>query len=164
MNIKSVVTVVSFALLFTIILTSCGDNKSYIVKETNEFENTIWNKADTLTFKANIADTTKRYNLGMTLKHSKDYTYQNIYLMIHTTFPDGNRFSKQVNIDIADKTGKWYSDCSGSSCEVAIDIQREAIFNQAGEYTFTVEQYTRDEALGNIQSLAFHIENTGKLR
>ena len=26
----------------------------------------------------------------------KDYTYQNVYLMIHTKFPDGKRFSKQV--------------------------------------------------------------------
>ncbi|MFK7949868.1 MAG: gliding motility lipoprotein GldH [Saprospiraceae bacterium] len=164
MNIKSSIEVVSFAFLFIIILTSCGDNKSYIANETNEFENAIWNEGDTLTFKADISDMTKRYNLGMTLKHNKDYTYQNVYLMIHTTFPDGKRFSKQVNIDIADKTGKWYSDCSGNTCKVEIDIQKEAIFNQAGEYTFTVEQFTRDKQLGNIQSLAFYIEDTGKLR
>lgn len=164
MNNKSLIEVVSFALLFAIILTSCGDNKSYIINETNEFENRMWAESDTLDFKVNITDTTTRYNLGMTLKHNKDYTYQNVYLMIHTKFPDGKRFSKQVNIDIADKTGKWYSDCSGSTCKVEITIQREAIFNQAGEYTFTVEQFTRDEQLGNIQSLAFHIEDTGKSR
>lgn len=164
MNIKSSITVVSFALLFTIILSSCGDNKSYIVNEANTFENATWLQADSLTYKANITDTTKRYNLGMTLKHHKDYTYQNIYLMIHTTFPDGKRFSKQVNIDIADKTGKWHSDCSGNTCKVEIDIQREAIFNQAGAYIFTIEQFTRDEQLGNIQSIGFHIEDTGKSR
>lgn len=164
MNIKLSTTVVSFTLLFAIMLSSCGENKSYVINEINEFQNNSWSQVDTLTFNAIIADTTKRYNLSMHLKHNKNYTYQNIYLMIHTTFPDGKRFSKQVNVDIADRTGKWYSDCSGTTCEVGIDIQREAYFNQSGEYIFTIEQFTRDESLGNIQSLAFRIEDTGKLR
>lgn len=164
MNIKSFNTVVSFSILFLILLTSCGDNKTYIIKEVKEFNRSSWNQTDSLDFKANITDTTKRYNLGMTLTHDKDYMYQNIYLMIHTKFPDGKRYSKQINIDIADQTGKWHSNCSGNTCEVEIYIQREAIFNQAGEYIFTVEQFTRNEQLENIQSLAFHIEDTGKSR
>lgn len=164
MNIKSSVTVVSFALLFVVILSSCGNNKSYILEGTTTFDESTWVQADTLDYNVNISDTTTRYNIGMTLKHNKDYTYQNIYLMIYTTFPDGKRYSKQVNIDIADKTGKWYSDCSGNTCTVEIDIQREAIFNQAGKYTFTIEQFTRDEQLSNIQSISFYIEDTGKSR
>ena len=75
MNTKSLNSVVGFALLFSIILTSCGDNKNYIINETNEFQNVTWSQADSLTFKANITDTTKRYNIGITLEHNKNYNY-----------------------------------------------------------------------------------------
>ena len=163
MSYKSIISVLGFLFTF-LFFVHCGDSKIYLLNETTEFEGLIWKQSDSLSYQVNITDTSKRYNLGMTINHNTEYTYQNIYLMIHTTFPDGNRFSKQVNIDIADKSGKWYSECSGNNCKVDIEIQREAIFNQVGKYVFTIEQFTRDEQLNNIGSLAFYIENTGKLR
>ena len=163
MTYKSIVPAVIF-LFFSLIFIRCADDKTFVLNESKEFEGQVWKQSDSLSYQVDITDTTKRYNLGMTLHHNADYTYQNIYIMIHTTFPDWKRFSKQVNIDIADKSGKWYSDCSGDDCMVEIDIQREAIFNQAGKYVFTIEQFTRDVQLENIESLGFYIENTGKLR
>jgi gliding motility-associated lipoprotein GldH len=157
--IKSVIGICVIILL----LTNC-EQTNYHFKAETDFENATWKYSDTTDFKVNINDTLKRYNLGLSINHSSEYLNQNIYLKIHTKFPDGQRFSQRVNIDLADKAGKWYGKCSGGDCEVDAYIQKDAFFNQAGEYTFTVEQFTRSENLENINSLTFYIEDTGKSR
>jgi|AntRauTorckE5430_2_1112549.scaffolds.fasta_scaffold00925_12 gliding motility-associated lipoprotein GldH len=146
-----------------LLLSSC-DQTDYHFKAETDYENAIWKYSDTTDFKVTIDDTLKRYNLGLKINHSTEYLNQNIYLTIHTKFPNGQRFSQRVNIDLADKAGKWYGKCSGGDCEVDAYIQKDAFFNQAGKYVFTVEQFTRSENLENINSLIFYIENTGKSR
>ena len=158
-SIKTIFGIGVIILLFA----SC-DSTNYHFKENLDFDNATWKYSDTTDFKVMIDDTLKRYNIGLNLNHSKDYLHQNIYLRIHTKFPDGKRFSQRVNIDLADKSGKWYGKCSGSSCKVEAYIQQDAFFNQVGEYTFTVEQFTRNENLENINNLMFYLEDTGKNR
>lgn len=146
-----------------LLLTNC-DKTNYLFKAETAFENSTWKYADTINFSVTIEDTLKRYNLGLDLNHATDYLNQNIYLKIHTKFPNGQRFSQRVNIDLADKTGKWYGKCSGGDCNLEAYIQKDAFFNQIGTYTFTIEQFTRNEALENINNLTFYIEDTGNVR
>lgn len=159
MNIKTIIRIFAVSFLLVILLTNC-DNKNYFFKSEKAFDKATWSQIDTLDFKVTIEDTMALYNLGLDIEHDKAYLTQNIYLKIHTKFPDGNRYSQQVNIDFADKAGKWYGDCSGNICSVEVDIQKGAFFNQIGDYVFTVEQFTRNENLADIHSLQFHIEDT----
>lgn len=158
-SIKLIISICVIILL----LTSC-DKTNYHFKAETDFENATWKYADTTDFKVTIDDTLKRYNIGLNLNHSAEYLNQNIYLKIYTKFPNGQRFSQQVNIDLADKAGKWYGKCSGGDCTVETYIQKDAFFNQTGTYTFTIEQFTRNEALENINNLTFYLEDTGNVR
>ena len=153
---------VIYVLSLLAILSSSCDTRNYIIDDTQTLSDKGWAYVDTLEFKANIEDTTTLYNLILTLNHSTQYARQNIYTQIHTTFPDGQRFSKQVGIDLADKTGKWYGDCSSEACTLEVPIQSNAFFNQAGNYTFTIEQYTRIDPLPSVQKVGFKIEHTGQ--
>jgi gliding motility-associated lipoprotein GldH len=146
-----------------LLLGSC-DNTNYHFKAKIDFDNATWKYSDTTDFEVMINDTLKRYNIGLNINHSKDYLHQNIYLRIHTKFPDGKRFSQRVNIDLADKSGKWYGKSSGNSWKVETYIQKDAFFNQIGKYTFTIEQFTRNEHLENINNLTFYLEDTGMNR
>jgi gliding motility-associated lipoprotein GldH len=146
-----------------LLLTNC-DQTNYHFKAEKDFDNAIWKYSDTTNFSVTIEDTLALYNLGLRLNHTKEYLSQNIYLKIHTRFPDGKRYSQRINIDLADKAGKWYGKCSGGDCEVDAYIQKGAFFNQIGEYTFTVEQFTRTEALKNVNDLTFYIEDTEEKR
>ncbi len=152
-------TIIGISLCNIFLLTSC-DTKDYQYQSIYEFDDAMWRQADSIDFKVTIEDTMALYNLGFVIEHNEDYPNQNIYLKIHTKFPDGKHYSQQLNIDFADKTGKWYGDCSGNNCSVEVDIQKGAFFNQIGEYTFTVEQFTRLETLSGVNNLEFHIEDT----
>ncbi len=160
---NKVLPILSVIILVSIILLSC-ENRNFIFNENYVFEQAIWNEKDSASFEVDIADTMKLYNLGLMVEHSKNYPAQNVYLMINTTFPDGQYFSQKVNIDFANKAGKWFGDCSGDFCEVEAYIQQGAYFNQPGNYKFTIKQFTRDVDLENIKSVQFFVEDTGEMR
>lgn len=150
-------------LTFVILITAC-ENRDFIFDGESVFEKAIWNEQDSASFDVKILDTMQLYNLGLIVAHSKDYPAQNLYLKINTTFPDGQYFSQQVNIDFANKAGKWFGDCSGDFCDVEAYIQQGAYFNQSGKYRFTIQQFTRDVNLENIKSVKFFVEDTKQTR
>lgn len=156
-------SILSVSVLMLIILTAC-ENRNFIFEGESVFEKEIWNEMDSASFEVNIQDTMQLYNLGLVLEHSKNYPAQNLYLKINTTFPNGQYFSQQVNIDFANKAGKWFGDCSGNFCEVEAYIQQGAYFNQSGKYRFTIQQFTRDVDLKDIKSLQFFVEDTQEKR
>ncbi len=141
--------------LLLILLASCQE--SFYFSESKTFDQGAWVYQDSVDFEVTIPDTTTFFDLVLDLEHTTSYPYQNIYLYIHTLFPTGERYGKQVNIDLADKTGQWQGDCSGEVCNVRVDLQRSAYFNKMGVYTFTVKQFMRMDTLQSIQSVALRL-------
>ena len=143
--------------LFFLLLILSGCQESFYFSETNEFNKGGWAYQDSLDFKVNILDTTTHFDLVLDLEHDVEYSYQNIYLYINTLFPSGERFGRQVNIDLADKLGQWQGKCSSKSCQVRVDLQSNAYFNKIGEYVFTIKQFMRMDTLAGIQSMSFRL-------
>lgn len=143
------------ALFFCI---GCGENFYYQKKYTLDEQQ--WTYADSLQFEMTIPDTSITYNLYLEIEHGTDYSKQNLYTKIHTTFPDGKRLSEQISIELADKTGKWNGNCSRDVCTARIFLQEGAVFNQIGDYTFTLEQFMRINPLPSIKSISFMLEKT----
>jgi len=141
-----------FALL---VLASCGSEPFY--EKTYPIESDTWTYADSLTFEVNIPDTTTVYNLFLEVRHRTDYSFQNLYVNIHTEFPGGRRLSRVVSLELADKAGLWLGDCNGESCTLNIPLQTDAYFNQTGAYRWIIEQYMRKAQLAGISAITFRI-------
>ena len=152
----------AFSILSLFTVFSCGPN--YIYEETFELTNGEWTYQDTLDFTIEIADTLEIYNLYLDIEHSTNYAMQNIYIIIHTQFPSGERIKERVSIDFADKMGQWYGNCDKTSCDLRVNIQKGAFFNLPGKHTFTIEQFMRIDPLPGLKSVAFRIEDTGQKR
>ena len=150
----------ALATLISFVLVSCGKEK-VIFEKKYDLKNGQWAYADTLNFAFNIADTMEIYDIVMTIKHTPQYPMQNMYTHIYTKFPSGERIVQLLNIDLADNTGKWEGDCSGSECRFEIPIQPNAFFNAAGQHLITLEQYMRMESLAGINSIALKIVDKG---
>ena len=145
-----------------VILTSCGE--TYFYEKTYELPDNQWSYDDTLSFEVDIRDTLKTYNLILDIEHSVDYPYQNNYVYIHTHLPEGTHLGKQVSIDLAEKSGKWYGKCNSETCLASTIIQPNAYFNQIGQHRFVVEQYMRSENLDGIKAISLKIQETGMNR
>lgn len=153
---------VIFLIAACCLLSSCGPD--YIYEQEIEISDGNWFYEDTLNFEVEITDTLEIYNLYLDINHSTDYATQNIYILIYTKFPSGERIKERVNIDFADKTGQWYGECNSSGCNLRVNIQQGAFFNALGKHLFTIEQFMRTNPLPGINSAAFRIENTGQKR
>ena len=143
-------------------LLSCGPD--YLYEKSFEIANKEWTYEDTLNFEVEISDTLKIYNLYLDIEHSTDYAMQNIYILIYTKFPSGERIKERVAVDFADKTGRWYGECNAEVCNLRVNIQKGAFFNSVGKHLFTIEQFMRINPLPGIKSIALRIEDTGQKR
>lgn len=156
------IPVFCLSLLVLLCIVACGDN--FVFQQKKIIPNQQWNYQDSLNFDVAIQDTTSIYNLYIDIEHSVEYPKQNLYLQIHTLFPKGERTKQAISFDLADKIGQWKGDCSNEWCTKRVFLQENAYFNQAGAYTFTIEQYMRTNPLKDIKSISFSLEDTGQKR
>ena len=116
-----------------------------------------WTYADSVSFSYEIADTSRAYDLQLSLKHTDAFATQNLYARFVTVYPDGRRQSEPVSLELADARGQWQGDCRGAVCELAIPLQDSARFPMAGEYGLVVHQYMRSEELGGVEGVGLRI-------
>lgn len=149
-------------MLAVIALSACGPD--YLIDETYDIPNDQWVYEDSVRFDFTIEDTLELYDLTLELKHTTGYPYQNLYTKIHTYFPDGQRLSKPVSLELANAAGEWRGNCNAETCTTPIPIQTGAYFNQPGNYTIVVEQFMRESPVNGVQSLTLKVRDTGKQR
>lgn len=155
---KTFLPVVCTALL----LSSCSEN--FIYDKKHQLEGERWTYRDSVDFNFTIADTLKIYNFYLEVEHGDAYPFQNIYTLTHTRFPGGQRPAQLLNIDLAEKSGKWQGKKSGGNWIQRVDLQRGAYFSQMGDYTLTLHQYMRSDSIPSIHSIRFAIEQTDQQR
>ena len=136
-------------------LASCGPEIYY--QETFEVEELGWSYQDTLVFTPQIKETDRLNNIHLTVEHSPEYSYQNIYFKIKTVFPDSTIMEERLSVDLADGKGLWYGKCNSQSCHLKIYLLENFKFPEQGEYSFAISQVTRKELLPGVQSLKFEL-------
>lgn len=143
-------------------LASCGPDYAYDTRK--EFADTGWTNQDSLLAQFTIEDSLTIYNLHLQLEHDETFPYQNFYVQVHTQFPDGQRLSELVSLELANKGGVWLGECGSDRCELNIPIQQGAYFDQTGDYQLTIEQYSRRDPLPGILAIGFALEETPERR
>lgn len=147
---------VNVFLVSYIMLTGCDGNFVYEVNKPLKDE--AWSYENVQTFEAEIKDTAVHYNIYVNLRHSFHFDWRNVWVNIETTFPDGNKVSKRVNLLLSEADGKWFGECTGDNCDIQIPIQENAIFPQQGIYKFSIVQDMRVNPLVNIRSVGMKVE------
>lgn len=136
-----------------IAIISCSPSAYYT--QALDFEDGAWDNSDVLTSQFSIADTTKAYNLFLDVDHSSEYHYENIYLSITTEFPHKDAVSQVLPIDLANKKGQWHGKCHGDNCNLRVVLKEATRFDAPGDYTLSIAQHSREEALSGISSVEF---------
>jgi gliding motility-associated lipoprotein GldH len=133
---------------------SCGPTVIYDQTETIEKP---WDYFSPITFEYNISDTLMPYDLQLIVDHTSSFTYENLYINATTIFPDGNKTSHPVSLQLANASGDWLGDCSGDKCETAIEISSSAYFKKVGKYKLIIEQFSRNSGLEGINKFTLKI-------
>ena len=147
-------------LAICLFFTSC--DKSLVMEENQQIQSYSWNYEDKKVFSAEINDTSQLYNIVVNLRHSFNFEWRNLWVNIETTFPDGRKFDKRINLVLSEPDGHWNGDCLGDNCDIQIPIQTKAFFPLTGKYTFKISQDMRVNPLGFVKSIGMRIEKNAE--
>lgn len=109
-----------------------------------------WSYEDAMVFDFEVNNIEESYEMLLALEYSIDFDYQNLYLKIQTSYPDGKTVDDILSIKLANKMGSWLGSCSGNACTIDIQLQDEFKFQSSGSYQISVSQHSRDENLSGI--------------
>ncbi len=148
-------------IFFVVCFASC-DGPDYLFQSTRLLKDDHWMISDSASFTFNVTDTNRYYNLQLEIDHGKKYPYENLYLRIGTTFPDRKYTSDLINIDLANTSGQWYSDCRGKTCSIYIDLQKNLLFPQLGKYSLDIKPWMRMDTVPEIYRIELKVEKGNK--
>ena len=137
-------------------LASCGPNVIY--DKNKSIPGNVWNQDNIVRFDVVIPDSLQPYDLYISLRHTTDYQYSNLYLFVETVFPGGTSARDTIELILADHRGKWHGKGTGKIKDNKILIRRGFRFPVTGEYSFFFEQAMREEDLEAITDIGMSVE------
>ncbi|WP_395802921.1 gliding motility lipoprotein GldH [Daejeonella sp.] len=147
----------SFLILFSIILFSCQDTQTVV--DTNiELNKRNWSYAQKVKIPVKIDSANIPYNLYFNLRHTADYKYSNIFILIHLTSPNGKKITERKEFQLALADGEWLGSGSGNKYSYQIKFKENYKFPKAGTYIFELEQNMRDNPLNHVSDAGIRVE------
>ena len=141
---QGVIVLVVFSLL------SCTNN--FLFKADKEIKDG-WHADSTIVFQFNISDTTNVFYSEINIRHTISYSFQNLFVFIHSITPDGQRSTDTLECILADNTGKWNAKGVGDILDFTQIYKDSIVFKTKGKYKIAIEQAMRYGELPSIKSL-----------
>ena len=147
-----------FLMTVGILLTLSGC-KQNLVDFSNEVPKRQWFYRDHVVAKFEIKDSSKPYNIFFKLRHTADYRYSNIFVLVH--FIDGKqKITKRYQYRLAENDGRWLGSGSGNLFNYTLPMLTNHRFSHNGIFRIEIEQNMRDNPLQEIADLGILIEET----
>ena len=149
---------ISGIFLLAISLWACDDD--YLVNQTQTIPNESWQIEDTLVFPFEISDTVKAYDLYINLRHSVDYSYQNLFVFVSTYFPENTMHRDTIEFVLASPQGEWLGEGFGRLKYNTIAVRKGLIFPDTGSYRFVFRHAMRADTLMGIRDVGVQIKES----
>jgi gliding motility-associated lipoprotein GldH len=135
---------------------ACGNE--VLVDQSLEFETKNWDVATPFSTQFEVIDTVSNFNFFVTLRNTDEYPYQNMFVFLKTTFPNGKSKLDTINCPLADAKGKWMGKGFSGVYDNRVLYMARKRFPLAGKYQINIEQAMRDETLPGILDVGIRIE------
>ncbi|HEY1055802.1 MAG TPA: gliding motility lipoprotein GldH [Emticicia sp.] len=143
-------------LLLIGLLSACTDNA---VVDTNQaISDRNWSYNKKVRVSVDIKDPQIPYNIYFNLRHTGDYKYSNIFVLIHETGPDKKKRTERKEFQLAYPDGEWLGSGSGNMNSYQLPFRTNYRFAKEGTYIFEIEQNMRDNPLREISDVGLRVE------
>lgn len=143
-------------LLTTLAFTSCDSNRVY--EENKPIPEAMWSSKNKVAFEFEIPDTTVVHNVYINVRNASQYAFNNLYLFITTTYPDGKTSIDTVNCFLQDNSGKWLGNGVGDLWDNRLLFKPSVKFPKKGKYKIEYEQAMRPDPLPSITDVGLRVE------
>jgi gliding motility-associated lipoprotein GldH len=125
---------------------------------------TAWHKDSIVSFDLPELDSTKRYNLFVTLRDNNSYKFNNLFLIVGLELPNGFTKVDTLEYQMANPDGSLMGDGFSDIKENKLFFKEKVRFR--GKYKVNIKQAVRESgkvpgvtALDGITEVGFRIEN-----
>ena len=133
------------------VISSCSND--VVFEQLGDVDEAGWDYKKPVSFTFIAPDTTEKYNLIFDVRITPDYAYQNLWLFIETTEPDGFTHIDSIDCPMAFPDGRWIGSGLGDLIDTPILIHRSFKFTKMGEYSMKIKHGMRNNKLPNIKNL-----------
>lgn len=127
-----------------------GCNTNNLIDTNEEMPQRNWSYVQKVKAIVAIKDQTKAFNLKFKLRHTADYRYANIFILMHLSGPGMPKVTRRYEYKLAESDGEWLGKGSGNLYTYTLPLLSDYHFPQAGNYTIEVEQNMRDNPLKEV--------------
>lgn len=145
-------------LLLTACLWMASCRPKATLNESRPVPAPAWAFDDPIGFDAAVIDTSSRYDLTFSLKHTDDYPWMNAFFLITTVFPDMETRIDTLECILADPSGRWYGSRFGKYRSMGFLYKQGIRFPIPGEYHFEIRHAMRNDSLEDIVSVGLKIQ------
>lgn len=142
-------------MLIAAVLSGCTGRPMFTDMKT--LPDHVWRLDDPAIFEVEVNDTVSTFDFYLNIRIGEEYGFANMYLFIDTEFPDGRGVRDTVECILADRSGRWLGNGSGSIRDNRILFKPRVRFPQMGTYTFELEQGMRTIALEEVHDIGIGI-------
>ncbi len=143
------------AVVLPLLLVSCGSQTLY--DQQVELPKQGWFMNEAVKFDVDIVDTLVPYDFNLTLRHSTDYRYSNLYVFMTTRFPNGKISRDTIECLLADAAGRWTGGGWGKIRDEEVNLRTQLHFPQSGQYQFFIQQAMRTDTLKEISHVGLRL-------
>ncbi|SKB68393.1 gliding motility-associated lipoprotein GldH [Parapedobacter luteus] len=134
---------------------SCTDTA--VLDQNVPITDRAWHYDDQPRLTAHITDAGKHYNIYLNLRHTPDYKYSNIFVLLHQHHPDGSDTTERFELRLAEPDGRWLGRGGGSLYAHQQLIKEAVRFPDTGNYVFVIEQNMRENPLREVADVGIRI-------
>lgn len=145
------------ALIFGLGLVACNSNA--LVDEFHPVSNEAWAYSEVFTDTFSVSEQDYYHKLFINLQITGDYAYQNLYVKLKHTNPEGIVQSEILNLQLAEKNGRWLGSGMGDVISFQIPVLGKQQYKN-GKHSIALEQYMRLEQLPFVVAAGIRVEKT----
>ena len=146
-------------LLGFLVFNSCSNNEIFTAEM--KFAEDKWIYSEPFKGSFEIKDTAQTYDIMLNISHKDNYSFQNIYLRITDDFT-GVTKTDTVNINLADEYGVWKGKGISDNRSLDTTLRKKFRFKEKRNYSFNIEQFSRQDSLPGILNIEFLIQGSEK--
>lgn len=132
-------------------------NRNVVFDKYENIPDEKWDRTKPVQLTFSISDTTNPYDLYINIRNSTSYRYANLYLFLHTRFPNGKTSKDTIECILAAPDGKWIGKGFSDLRENNILLRKGMKFPLKGQYQLSIEQAMRVEVLEGISDIGISI-------
>jgi len=143
--------------ILALVLFMAGCINNNLVDTNDTVPDNSWTYAKSAKASIEIKDITKPYQVYFKLRHTADYRYANLFVIMHLKGQGVNK-NIRYQFKLAKPTGEWLGNGSGDIFTYNFTLLKDYRFAKAGKYEIEIEQNMRDNPLTGISDVGITVK------